>query len=75
MEERVTGKDLWCALQIVRNVERRIDTACAYTECDQCPMDGLFDVDFCAETDHTDSEERAKLLIKMLEQMEEPKND
>lgn len=71
MEERVTGKDLWCALQIVKNVVSKLDTACSFTNCGDCPINGLFYPGSCPEMVDINSEERAKLLIKMLEQMEE----
>lgn len=71
MEERVTGKDLWYALQIIQSVEDRIDAACKFKNCDDCPLNGLFDIEFCAEMEDIDSEDRAKLWIKMLEKMEE----
>lgn len=78
MEEKVTGKDLWCALQIVKNVNHRLESVCfngEHEDCENCSFDGLFSVGSCAEMEDIDSEERAKLLIKMLEQMEEPKSD
>lgn len=69
-DQKITGKDLWAAICIQTAAEKLAKLAClpGYC-CEQCPLDGLFEVGKCAEVEDIRTEEQAEKLMQVLNQV------
>lgn len=66
---KITGKDLWAEMRIQTEVERLAKLDCLPGfHCEQCPLDGLFEVGRCAEIEDVRTEEQAEMLMHVLNQ-------
>lgn len=68
---KITGKDLWSAMRIRAEVDRFVKLACLLPRygCEQCPLDGLFEVGKCAKGEDVQTEEQAEMLMHVLNQV------